>query len=193
MNEPQLGTTLAPEVIQSRIYEIRGQKVMLDHDLATLYQVETKRLKEQVKRNLSRFPADAMFVLTKEEHDSLRSQIATSNKRGGTRYLPFAFTELGVAMLSSILTSDVAIQVNLNIMRAFVFMRNMLHARTEMENLRLELSRQRQYIEEVLRDQNDTNINVQEQLDAISLSLAELQSDIMPRPLSRITVKGFNK
>lgn len=193
MNELQQTNALTPDSIQSHIHEIRGQKVMLDHDLATLYQVETKRLKEQVKRNLSRFPTDAMFVLTKEEHDSLRSQIATSNKRGGTRYLPFAFTELGVAMLSSILTSDVAIQVNLNIMRAFVMMRNMLQAHTEMENIRLELSSQRQYIEEILRDQNDTNINVQEQLDAISLSLAELQSDIKHHPLSRITVKGFNQ
>ena len=100
---------------------------------------------------------------------SLRSQIATSNKRGGTRYLPFAFTELGVAMLSSILTSDVAIQVNLNIMRAFVFMRNMLHARTEMENLRLELSRQRQYmftrngvgmLSSVLRSETAVGVNI---------------------------------
>jgi hypothetical protein len=108
--------------IEDKIYEIRGHKVMLDFDLAELYGTETKRLKEAVRRNLNRFPKDFMFELTKMEFDSLRSQIATSN-RGGVRYMPFAFTEQGVAMLSSVLNSDKAIEVNIAIMRAFVFMR----------------------------------------------------------------------
>lgn len=193
MNDLQTKPIVTLEGIQSQIHEIRGVKVILDKDLATLYNVETKRLKEQVKRNITRFPSDAMFTLTKEEYNSLRSQIATSNKRGGTRYMPYAFTELGVAMLSSVLNSDVAIQVNLNIMRAFVLMRNMLHSQKDIENIRLELNNQRLYIEEVLRDQNDTNMDVQAQLDAISQSFAELQSETKTRQTQRITIKGFKQ
>lgn len=115
--------------IESLIHVIRGQQVMLDSDLARLYGVETKRLKEQVKRNINRFPSDFMFELTKDETLSLRSQFATSNKdgvRGGNRYSPFAFTENGVAMLSSVLKSDTAIEVNIRIMRAFTSMRSFL-------------------------------------------------------------------
>jgi hypothetical protein len=111
------------EKIQTKIYEIRGQKVMLDSDLAELYEVETKNLNLAVKRNLKRFPPDFMFQLTKSEWDNLRLQIETSKGRGGTRYLPFAFTEQGVAMLSGILNSEKAIDVNISIMRAFVFIR----------------------------------------------------------------------
>lgn len=109
-------------LIQSKIYEIRNQKVMLDYDLAQMYEVETKRLKEAVKRNIQRFPADFMFSLTQKEFQGLRSQIATSN-RGGTRYLPYAFTEQGVAMLSSVLNSEKAIEVNIAIIRTFVLIR----------------------------------------------------------------------
>lgn len=115
--------------IESLIHVIRDQQVMLDSDLARLYGVETKRLKEQVKRNINRFPSDFMFELTKDEALSLRSQIATSNKdgaRGGNRYSPFVFTENGVAMLSSVLKSDTAIEVNIRIMRAFTAMRSFL-------------------------------------------------------------------
>ncbi len=90
-------------IIQQKIYVIRGEQVMLDYDLAEMYGMETKRLKEAVKRNINRFPSDFMFQLTKEEFESLRSQFATSNKRGGTRYMPYAFTEQGVAMLSGVL------------------------------------------------------------------------------------------
>jgi len=108
--------------IQSKIYEIRGQKVMFDFDLADLYEVETRTLKQAVRRNLDRFPADFMFELSKEEFETLRSQIVTSN-RGGTRYVPFAFTEQGVAMLSSVLSSAKAIEINIQIIRAFVFLR----------------------------------------------------------------------
>ena len=113
------------EVIERKIYLIRGHKVMLDGDLAELYGVATKRLNEQVRRNLRRFPSDFMFQLSSKEAESLRSQIATS-KRGGRRYLPYAFTEQGVAMLSSVLNSDRAIEVNIQIMRAFVKLREMI-------------------------------------------------------------------
>ena len=112
--------------IESLIRFIREKQVILDTDLAMLYGVETKRLKEQVKRNIDRFPDDFMFELTREELNSLRSQIATSNGRGGTRYLPYAFTEGGIAMLSSVLKSGIAVEVNIRIMRAFVAMRQFL-------------------------------------------------------------------
>jgi hypothetical protein len=119
----ELRVALAP-AIESRIYVIRGRQVMLDEDLADLYGVETKRLVQQVKRNLKRFPSDFMFQLTKAEAESLRSQIATSNiGRGGRRYEPYVFTEQGVAMLSGVLRSDRAIAVNIEIMRAFVELR----------------------------------------------------------------------
>ncbi len=114
------------QVIQNKIYEIRGQRVMLDRDLAVMYGVETKRINEVVKRNMKRFPFDFMFQLTNQEFANLRSQFATSNERGGRRYAPLAFTEQGVAMLSGLLNSDVAIQANIVIMRAFVSMRNYL-------------------------------------------------------------------
>ena len=110
-------------VIQQKIYEIRGHKVMFDFDLAELYEVETKYLKRAVRQNIKRFPADFMFELSPDEWESLRCNFSTSNKRGGTRYMPFAFTEQGVAMLSGILNSDKAIQMNIAIMRAFVEIR----------------------------------------------------------------------
>ena len=121
-------TTLVPvEQIQQLVQLVRGQKIMLDADLAMLYGVTTKRLNEQVKRNLDRFPPDFMFQLTVTEAASLRSQFATSNrKRGGRRYTPRAFTEHGVAMLSSVLNSPRAIQVNIQIMRTFTKLREML-------------------------------------------------------------------
>ena len=111
------------QLIQSKIHEIRSQKVMLDFDLAELYEVETKNLNLAVKRNTKRFPVDFMFQLTKSQWERLRLQIETSKGRGGTRYLPYAFTEQGVAMLSAVLNSDKAIDVNIAIMRAFVFIR----------------------------------------------------------------------
>ena len=118
------------EKITNKIYVIRGFKVMLDRDLAELYGVETKRLKEQVRRNISRFPEDFMFVITNQEFRNLRSQIATSSW-GGTRYIPMAFTEQGVAMLSSVLNSKRAIDVNIAIMRTFVKMRQILATNKE--------------------------------------------------------------
>ncbi len=115
---------ISQEGIENKIFWVRGYKVMLDSDLAELYQVETKRLNEQARRNLKRFPEDFMFRLTMEETERLRSQIATSKRgRGGQRYLPYAFTELGVAMLSSVLNSERAIQANIQIMRTFMKLR----------------------------------------------------------------------
>jgi hypothetical protein len=113
------------QAIQTKIYEVRGQKVMLDFDLAEMYEVETKRLKEAVRRNINRFPDDFMFELTKAEFESLRSQIATLKTGRGqhSKYFPFAFTEQGVAMLSTVLNSQKAIDVNISIMRAFVVIR----------------------------------------------------------------------
>ena len=109
--------------IETRIHEVRGQKVMLDFDLAELYEIETKNLNKAVNRNSKRCPGDFMFQLTKTEWESLRFQIGTSKSRGGTRYLPYVFTEQGLAMLSGVLNSDKAIFVNIAIMRAFVFIR----------------------------------------------------------------------
>lgn len=117
--------TIPDELIINNIYHIRGQKVMLDEDLSKLYQVETKQLKRQVKRNISRFPNDFMFELNQEEFKILRSQSGTS-RWGGTRYIPMAFTEQGVAMLSSVLNSETAIRVNIQIIRVFTKMRELL-------------------------------------------------------------------
>ena len=128
------GRRAAPmELIGRRIYVIRGQKVMLDSDLAELYRVPTFRLNEAVKRNQARFPADFMFQLLKEEAACLTSQIAMSKKgRGGRRYLPYAFTEHGVAMLSSVLNSERAVQMNILIVRAFVKLREVLATHREL-------------------------------------------------------------
>jgi aromatic ring-opening dioxygenase LigB subunit len=124
---------ISEETISDKIYFIRNQKVMLDRDLAVLYGIETKRLKEQVKRNFSRFPEDFMFELTETEYNSLRSQIATLKKGRGQhqKYLPSVFTEHGVLMLSSVLNSDKAIQTNIQIMRIFTKVRQMLLDTTE--------------------------------------------------------------
>jgi phage regulator Rha-like protein len=121
------------ELIEKRIYLIRNQKVMMDTHLAELYGVETKNLNKAVSRNLERFPDDFMFQISKEEWDSLKFQFGTSKKgRGGRRYLPYAFTEQGVAMLSSVLKSKRAVQVNIQIMRAFVKLREILSTHKEL-------------------------------------------------------------
>jgi hypothetical protein len=124
---------IGKKMIERKILFIRSQKVILDFQLANLYRVSTKRLKEQVRRNYKRFPSDFMFELTTEEYEDLRSQFATSNiGRGGRRYLPYAFTEQGIAMLSSVLKSENAISVNIEIMRAFVKLRNILASDKEL-------------------------------------------------------------
>lgn len=196
------------ETIRSRIHEIRGARVMLDYDLAKMYGVKTSRLNEQVKRNIERFPDDFMFQLTKGEWEILKSQIVISNsaenqedevlisqiatskpveKRGGTQKLPYAFTEQGVAMLSSVLRSPLAIQVNIGIMRAFVTMRHALTAvalpakveelERGIEDLRRRVDAIMVSQDEILADQNDINESTRAQLDAISTALAELQSN----------------
>ncbi|MCC6758600.1 MAG: ORF6N domain-containing protein [Candidatus Omnitrophica bacterium] len=129
------------ERIEKKIYLIRNHKVMLDFDLAELYQVPTKRLKEQVKRNIARFPDDFMFQLTLEEAKILRSQIATSSW-GGPRYLPHAFTEQGIAMLSSVLNSERAIAVNIAIIRAFVQLRQLMATHHDLAKKINDLDRQ---------------------------------------------------
>jgi hypothetical protein len=132
-------STIPNEVIMNKIYFIRGQKVMLDRDLAELYAVETKVLKQSVKRNMDRFPDDFMFEMTKEELENWRSQFVTSKSDAmGLRYSPFCFTEQGVAMLSSVLKSDRAIKMNIEIMRAFTRIRRML---TENTDLRLAIEK----------------------------------------------------
>ena len=170
------------QLIQSKIYEIRGQKVMLDFDLAEMYCVETKRLKEAVRRNIDRFEGDDfMFELTKKEITELsRTQFATLNKGRGSniKYLPFAFTELGVAMLSSVLNSKPAIEINRGIMRAFVAVRQMLSNPIEsrVERIETQVKELKQYMEEVLVDQNDINDDTMMQLELINQTLAELQT-----------------
>jgi len=164
------------EPIRSKIYEIRGQRVMLDRDLAALYGVTTGNLNKAVKRNIRRFPPDFMFQLTKEEWDSLRFQIGILEVGRGqyTKFLPHAFTEQGLAMLSGILNSDIAIDVNITIMRAFVSLRQVgaIAKQSDLKEMQKEILA---YIDDVLADQNDINESTRAQLDAISEALAELQ------------------
>ena len=154
---------------------VNGERVMFDDDLAKLYGVETAQLKRAVRRNIERFPSDFMFVVKNADLNNLKSQLGTI-KRGGSRYDAFAFTELGVAMLSSILNSPTAIEVNINIMRAFVEIRRLNQlAATTYQELQREIDDVKNYIEEVLKDQNDINEAHGMQLEAISIALSELQ------------------
>ena len=191
--------------IQSKIYEIRGQRVMLDRDLAAMYGVETKVLNQAVKRNIERFPEDFMFQLTKGECEiltndilrsqfvtarsteyntdlNLRSQFVTAKDFTKSRTLPYAFTEQGVAMLSSVLRSPLAIQVNIGIIRAFVEFRHMASTlslpstNADVAQLRKDFEELKLDIEDILHDQNDINEATRAQLDAISTALSELQS-----------------
>ena len=168
------------QLIQSKIYEIRGQKGMLDRDLAELYQVTTGNLNKAVKRNLKRFPPDFMFQLTVEEWEALRFQIGIlKNGRGEhTKYLPYAFTEQGLAMLSGILNSDIAINVNISIMRAFVAIRQMIASpkTNKIDELEKRMDAIENYIEEVFSDYNDINDDTRIQLELINQTLAELQT-----------------
>lgn len=166
------------QTIQKKIYEIRGKQVMLDFDLALLYGVETKVLKQGVKRNIRRFPIDFMFELTQEEFNSLRSQIVTSNKRGGIRYMPFAFTEQGVAMLSSILKSETAIEINISIIRAFVAVRQFLSVANnnnkEIEDLKQRMKALEEGTEDTIAAINDLSEDTRKELDDIYLALSQL-------------------
>lgn len=168
------------EPIYQKIHFIRGQRVMLDFDLAILYGVETRALNQAVKRNKERFEGeDFMFQLTREEaEENLISQFVTS-RWGGTRKLPYAFTELGVAMLSSVLRSKTAIEINRGIMRAFVEFRRIAAAlptnTDDIKELKREMQGIKDYIEEILSDQNDINEENRMQLELINQALAELQ------------------
>lgn len=182
------------QVIQSKIYEIRGQRVMLDRDLAELYHVKTGNLNKAVKRNMRRFPPDFMFQLDKEEFVKLKNDLIFQNGTsswGGTRKLPFAFTEQGLAMLSGILNSDIAIDVNISIMRAFVALRRMAatlpNTTSDVTQLRKDFEELKLDIEDIMRDQNEINEDTRLQLDAISTALAALQSkDPKQKPRRKI-------
>ena len=184
-------------LIQSKIYTIRNQKVMLDFDLAELYGTETKRLKEAVRRNAERFEGDDfMFQLSGDEIAELsRTQIATLKKGRGfnIKYAPFAFTELGVAMLSSVLNSKTAIEINRGIMRAFVAIRQSIISKPvgSVAELQSELKELKAYIDEVFTDYNDINEDTRMQIELINQSLAELHTDkkIISKDRKKI---GFN-
>lgn len=192
------------DTIKNCIHDVRGQKVMLDQDLAELYEVEVGQLKRQVRRNIERFPKDFMFELTSEEYTSLRCQNGTLKTGRGqhSKYLPFAFTEEGVAMLSGILRSKTAIQVNINIMRAFVAIRHAVTA-IQMADLRYEqlshkVDQLNAYVEEILHDQNDineqqeqTNNEIAIQIEAINNALDQLRTTPQ-RPRTQIGFKRNN-
>jgi hypothetical protein len=166
-------------IIQSKIYDIRGVKVMLDFDLAEMYGVETRVMNQAVKRNLKRFPEDFMFQLTETEWKGISSQfVMTSRAKRPKSAIPFVFTEQGVAMLSGLLNSDVAIEANIRIMRAFVLVRNMLTnpPMDELSELKKEVRKLKEYMEEVFTDYNDINEDTRMQLELINESLAELQT-----------------
>ena len=169
------------QVIQSKIYEIRGQKVMLDFDLAEMYQVETRVLNQAVKRNIERFPKDFMFQLTLEEWESISSQfVMTSRMKRPKSAMPLAFTEHGVVMLSSVLRSDIAIQTSVLIVRAFVAMRQLITAAPQIDRvgqLEQQMKELKGYIEEVFADYNDINDDTRMQLELINQTLAELQAE----------------
>ena len=178
-------------IIENKIYEIRGQKVMLDFDLAEMYGVETKRLKEQVRRNIERFPAEFMFELTKEEVAISRSQIATLKTGQGynIKYLPFAFTEYGIVMLSSVLKSKTAVEVNINIIRAFVRMRQYLLSNIPKKELE-ELKQRIEYLEEDITSDRES---YEKQLDDLFNAFAKISAIIQSRqtPLDRVKIEGF--
>ena len=182
------------QLIQSKIYEIRGQRVMLDFDLAQMYGTETAQLKRTIRRNKKRFDGeDFMFEVTRDELS--KCQIGTLNKGRGSniKYLPFAFTELGVAILSSVLNSETAIEINQGIMRAFVAIRQLIANPPPDKHslLQKEVKELKQYIEEIFTDQNDINEDTRMQLELINQTLAELQvhqklSDKPHRPIGFI-------
>jgi len=155
------------EKITAKIYLIREEKILLDFDLAELYGVETKILKRAVRRNIERFPGDFMFTLTREEYNSLRSQIGTLKRGQHAKYLPFAFTEQGVAMLSSVLNSERAVKVNIAIMRAFVKMREYLQSTAQ-------LARK---LEQLEKETRAKFAGQQEQINLIFEAIKELMKD----------------
>jgi phage regulator Rha-like protein len=194
-----------PESIKSRIVKIRGRCVIIDNDLAEMYGVETKNLKRTVRMNIERFPEDFMFVLTKDEYDSLRCNFFTLKKGRGqhSKYLPYAFTREGIAMLSGLLRTPIAIQVNINIMRAFFQMQQALltlsDTKLQIEKIRSEVERLKSEMYETLRYQNDINEMVAKeqngilsQIEHLNDAMAQLQAEDNQRLLnSEPTSIGF--
>lgn len=184
--------------IETLIYQIRGQKVMLDKDLAKLYGVETKVLNQAVKRNINRFPEDFMFQLTHEE--CLRSQIVTLNMKQGhhLKYLPYAFTEQGVAMLSSVLKSDVAIEISIRIMRTFVFIRTNIYTNqilnAELNAIKSKLELLERNDEDNLVALNDLSEDIRKEIDTIYQAIAALSVKSSPdsTPRQKIGFKSQN-
>ncbi len=186
------------EELRTRIHEIRGIQVMLDKDLAELYGVEVKNLNKAVKRNIDRFPPDFMFQLTKEELNTLRFQNGTLKAGRGehTKYLPYVFTEFGVAMLSSVLRSEIAIQVNIRIMRAFVAVRKYFAMQgIGHDGLEARIKKLEDTFEESLRDRNEIDEDTRFRLDRIEEALAEMRGDINYLSRNgnpgRTEIKGF--
>jgi len=186
---------LQPADIQNKIYIIRGQRVMIDRDLAEIYGVETRVLNQAVKRNIERFPEDFMFQLTESEWQYMSSQfVMTSKSKRPKSALPLVFTEHGVTMLSSVLRSNTAIQINIQIVRAFVAIRNIIAVKPadKISELQTELNQLKAYIDDVFTDYNDINEDTRMQIELINQSLAELHTDKRQtdKPRNRI---GFIK
>lgn len=186
------------QIIQQKIHEIRGQRVILDFDLAELYQVTTGNLNKAVKRNIRRFPPDFMFQLTKDEFEEVKADLIFHfgiSRWGGTRKLPHAFTEQGVAMLSGILNSTIAIDMNIAIMRAFVAIRRVAatlpqaNTMADIAQLRKDFEDLKLDIEDILENQNDINEDTRAQLELINQSLAALQTTSRP---PRRPIVGFS-
>ncbi len=186
------------DVIKNRIYEVRGMRVMLDRDLAELYEVEVKYLKRQVNRNIERFPEDFMFEISHEEYNSLRCQNGTLKSGRGqhAKYMPYAFIEEGVAMLSGILRSPMAIQVNINIMRAFVAIRHAIGAwqgvNLKVEQLSHKVDNLNARVDEILHEQNENNMEMSVQINALNDALDQLREK-PSTPRKRIGFKQGNK
>ena len=191
-------------IVQNLIYEIRGQKVMLDADLARLYGIETRELKQAVRRNIKRFPADFLIELDIEEYNAMiacsRSQIVTLEKKGrgsNVKYKPFVFNELGVAMLSSVLKSETAIQANIGIMRAFSQVRQyLLTASTvsaELKELRAKVDLIALQREEDLGALNDLSEDVRQDIDNLYLAIGELSSRIEEKKQAPRRKIGFQQ
>ncbi|MFB9843952.1 ORF6N domain-containing protein [Mucilaginibacter ginsenosidivorans] len=172
---------LPDEIIANKIYYIRGQKVMLDRDLAELYGVETKRLKEQVKRNANRFPERFMFELTKDENDALRSHFATLKQGEHSKYLPFVFTEHGILMLANVLKSETAVEVSIRIIDIFVKLRETFADQTEIwlqiERLKGKLDNQDKNMEIVFRYLDELSERIQKPPEVVPRKRIGYKSD----------------
>ena len=193
MNELTIQELSNSDLIRSRIFTIRGVQVILSSDLAPLYDVEVKYLHRQVKRNANRFPSDFVLHLSPEETNALRCQNVTS-KVGGITRAPFAFTELGVAMLSSVLRSDTAIQVNIRIMRAFVAVRKYLANHKCMPcPVEEKVNRLAEYIEEILSDQNEINEETRNAIMVLQAAVFGDEHAEQERRVFNVQVKGFRQ